>query len=204
MATLRITNLDTAPLYIADIYNTIAVSGYVDVERAASDIPRMKALITAISAGQASLLVTYSAAELASGLMAPPQSVEAGDVAPVAAAAVPSGAVLFRKSFAAGGGGSPADVTLFAANALPFKFRVMDSWVFIATAVAGTATLYDEAAGAGTAVAAGATTATGRVTLDPDSDASVVLSPGATKGLFLRLSDDAAAGEVFVLVRPES
>ena len=108
------------------------------------------------------------------------------------------------KAFAAGGGGSPADITLYAANALPFKLRVVDSWLFVSTAVAGTGTLRDEAAGAGTAASSGSTVATGRIPMDPTSDASAVLTPGATKGLFLYLSDDAAAGEVFVLVRRES
>lgn len=199
-----ITNLTSSPVYIGDIYTSVPVGSPLTIERAASDLSGMAALMKAIADGDVSITVTPTADELASGLLSPPSSIQAEDMAPVAATDVGSGLVLLRAAFTAGGGGSPADITLYAANALPYKFRVVDSWLFVATAVAGTGTLRDEAAGAGTAVSSGSTAATGRIPMDPDSDASVVLTPGATKGLFLRLSDDAAAGEVFVLARRES
>jgi len=200
-----ITNLTSSPVYIGDIYTSVPVGTPLTIERAASDLSGMVALQKAIADGDVTITVTPTADELASGLLSPPSSIQAQDMAPVAATDVGAGLVLLSKAFAAGGGGSPADITLYAANTLPFKFRVVDSWVFISTAVgASTGDLRDEAAGAGQSVSTVVTAATGRVSMDPTTDVSKVVTPGAAKGLFLRLSDDGVGGEVFVLARRES
>lgn len=198
-----ITNLTSSPVYIGDIYTSVQVGIPLTITRSGSDLNGMAALMAAIADGSVSVAITPTAAELASGLLAPPEAVEAVDMAPVAAAGIASGCVLFRAELPVGVGGAD-DVPLFAAGALPFKFRVVDSWLFVSTAKAGSATLRDEPAGAGTAVSVGDTTATGRAVCAPTSDASTVLTPGATKGLFARRTDDTMIGEVFVLVRRES
>lgn len=202
---VQITNLTSSPVYIGDIYTSVPVGSPLTIERSASDLSGMAALQKAIADGDVSIVVTPTADELASGLLAPPSSIQAQDMAPVAAADVGSGLILLRVPMTAGGGGSPDDITVYALNALPYKFRIVDSWAFISAAVGGaTVTAYDEAAGAGTAGPAISGAATGRAAGAPASDASTVYTPAATKGLFLRRSDDGVAGEAFLLIRRES
>lgn len=204
MATLRITNLTTSPLYLGDLYTSVPASSYIDVERSATDLPRMKSLQAAMAAQQVTLAVTYSADELASGLMAPPQSVEAQDIAPVLAATPLGGLALIRCPLVAGAPGAPDDVTILAAGLLPFKFRVVDAWAKILTAIGGTTVkAYTRAAGAGTLLGSMASAAAGHQA-QTDVTATAVATPAATEGLFIARSDRGVAGEVFLLVRPES
>lgn len=203
MATLRITNVSGSALFLSDIYTTIAAGAYLDVTRDASDIPRMQSLASALAAGTATLSVTYNAAELASGIMTPPAAVGAVDMAPVAATDVASGLVLLRKAFVAGTPGTADDVTIYAVNTLPFKFRVVDAWAHVTTNVGGsTCNMYTRAAAAGTQVAALSSAATGRV--QSTLGDSALVTPGASDGLFVRRSDRGAAGEVYLLCRIES
>ena len=126
-------------------------------------------------------------------------------MAPVAATDVASGLVLFHKAFTAGGGGSPDDVTVIAANALPFKFRVVDAWAAIGTGIgASTLNVYTRAAGAGTLLAGPIDSASAQLARMTGPTASVVATPASTEGVFVRRSDDGVAGEVFILVRRES
>ena len=81
--------------------------------------------------GNVSLSVTYSADEVQSGLHAPPSTIEAVDVAPVAVATPAAALVTIYKPLAPGGGGSPDDVEIFPAGSLPFKFRILDCIVLV-------------------------------------------------------------------------
>jgi hypothetical protein len=202
MATLEITNIVSEDVYLADLYTSIAVGESKSIERSASDLPRMRSLQQAMADGKVSLAVTYSADEAASGLHAPPSTIEAGDMAPVAAATPAAGLAVIYKPFAAGGGGSPDDVEIFPAGSLPFKFRVVDFALYVSTAVgASSAEIRDEAGGGGNLLASASSAATGRVA--NAENATAVATPGATKGLFVRRSDDGVAGEAILFVRPE-
>lgn len=202
---LVVTNISSSPVYIRDLYTEIAAGESVTTERSGSDLSGMTGLIEALDAGTVSVSVTPSAAEIASGFLTPPSAIQAQDMAPVAAADIAAGLVVLRVPMAAGGGGAPDDVTAYAANALPFKFRVLDAWALISTAVgASTLNVYTQAAGAGTLVAGPIDSAVAGIARMTGPNASALAVPGATEGLFVRRSDDGVAGEVFLLVRRES
>ena len=194
MATLVVTNVDSAPVLIQDFYATIPVGGSITVSRGAGDLSGMPSLHSALAAGTVTMTVTYSSDELASGLVNTDNA--------AAASAALAGHELLRVSLVAGGGGAD-DVTVFAAGSLPYKMRVVDAWGLVDTNAAGTWNVRDEAAGAGSLAASIDSTAAGRVPMDSPT-VSVAFTPGATKGLFVRRSDNTTAGEVFILVRKES
>ncbi len=100
---------------------------------------------------------------------------------------------------AAGAGGAPDDVTIFAASVLPFQCNVQDAFFKVSAAVGGsTAQLRSAAGGGGTLFAqmSGAATALARNTVNDEN----TLTPGAA--LFLRRSDSAIAGRLYVQLRP--
>lgn len=207
MATLVITNLTSEQVSLSDAYAVLQPSGStgesITITRAASDIPRMARLAALVADGSVSVDVTYSDDEKASGFVAPPNSIQASDLAEVLATDAASGLILIRKAFTAAATGSADDVTIFAVNALPFKFRVVDAWCFVATAISSShAYLRTRAAGSGTLLATFDSGSTGRVNMS--DTATAVATPGSLNGLFLRRSDRAIAGEVFALVRRES
>jgi len=202
MAQLQIANISTEEVYLRDIYTSIPVGQTKTVERSATDLPKMHALQEALADGKVTLSVQYSADEVASGLHAPPSTIEAVDIAPVQASAPAAGLVTIYKALAAGGGGSPDDVEIYPAGSLPFKFRVMDFILYVGTAVvASSVEIRDEAGGGGDLLASAASGATGRIPNAEDNTA--VATPSGTKGLFARRSDDGVAAEVVLLVRPE-
>ena len=124
----------------------------------------------------------------------------------VPAATVVRGTEVLRKAFSAPGAGAK-DVTIFAADGLPSRLRVMDVTVLISTGGGAgvTARLYDQAAGAGNALSSVLDiSATGKVPND-DTATRLTSEPDTTIGMFLRLSDGTSAvGEVLVTVAPES
>ena len=174
-------------------------------ERSGSDLSSMEGLIAAMNEGTVSVSIAPSAAEVASGFLTPPQAVQAVDMAPVAAEAVAAGLVILRVSLAVGVGGAPDDVIAYEANALPFKFRVIDAWAMVSTGVAlSNLNVYTQAAGAGTLLA-GPIDATGtQVARMTGPTASAMATPGATEGLFVRRDDSGIVGELVLLVRRES
>jgi len=202
MASITVTNVSGGDVNIQDFYKTLAPGEAITTERSAADLPGMVSLQTALAAGTVTLAVTYSAIELSSGLAAAPQIVEARDMAPVAAAGLESGSIVIRVDVPVGGGGSD-EVVIYAANALPFKFRVLET-IFLISTGAGTWALSDEAGGGGQTIVAGDTSGTGRVVGTPDSDVTVVLTPGTLIGLFLARSDSASIGEIIMTVRAET
>lgn len=203
MADVTITNLTTSPLYIGDLYATIPASSSIVVSRYASDLPRMKALQDAITAGNAAVSVALTASETASGLAQASGTIQAQDVAPVAATDAAAAEFTLTKAFTALGAGVPDDVVIYAVNTLPFKVRVLSAQARVSTAIAlSTINVYDQAAGAGQLCAALSSATTGIVPMT-GPNASVVVTPGALIGLFVHRSDRGVAGEVVITCRRE-
>lgn len=202
MALLEITNISGERVYLADLYTDIAVGKSKSLERSATDLPRMRSLQTAMAAGLVTLSVQYSAEEVASGLHAPPSTIEAVDLAPVLFSSPASGVVSFYASLPPGISGSPDDVEIFPVGSLPFKCRVLDLILYVSSSPgASTVQLRDEAGGAGTLLASADSGSIGR---QPNTEkATTVATPSPSKGLFARRSDDRVGGEVVLLVRPE-
>ena len=210
MATFSFTNISSEVQYISDFPGSplpIPVGDTVEIpNRVSTELPAARELQRQIAEGLVSFVMTPSADEIASGLLSPPVSITGDDIQPVAATDVTAAVAVFHKEFAApGGGGTPADVVLFAANAIPFKCRLLDVVVHVTTTPgASTAVLRDEAAGAGTVIASIDSSTVGRK-VDGTRDATDVLEQTTVaKGLFLRLSDDAVAGSVTITFRRES
>jgi len=200
-----VTNISAAPVYIRDLYTEIAPGGSVTTDRSGSDLSSMEGLIAALFAGTVSVSLVPSAAEVASGFLTPPQAVQAQDMAPVSATEVAAGLVVLRISLAAGAGGVADDVVGYAANSLPFKFRVLDAWAMIGTGVAlSNVNVYTRAAGAGTLLAGPIDATATQLARMTGPTASALAVTGSTEGLFVRRDDSAIAGEVFLLVRRES
>ena len=219
MATLRITNLTTSDYWLNDIYTSIPASTaaipYVDVSRTPAEISSMDGLQAAVAAGTLSAAVTYSAAELAAidsanqplASLLVDGAVTDSAIAPVSAAAIAAAPVMFFKAFAAGAAGTADDVTVYAVNTLPYKIRILDARASIATAVGGsTLTVRSAAGGAGTQAAVVSSAATGiaRASALGSANTSVVLTPGASVGLFIRRSDRGVAGELVIMARREA
>jgi hypothetical protein len=203
---VTITNISAAPVAIGDLYTTIPVGGSVSTKRSASQLSAMVGLQKEVQAGTVTVAAVEEAHETASGLAIPPGTVEAADAAPVAATAVAAATFEIRKPFTAAAAGAADDVVIYAAGALPFKMRILDAYVLVATIGTGAAllTVRDEAAGAGTAAAVFSSAATGRISPSSAFTASTLLTPGAAKGLFLRRADRDAAGEVVITARRET
>lgn len=204
MADIVITNIDTAPVSISDLYTTIPVAGSVTTKRSTSEIAGMVSLQKAAAAGKVTVAVTLEAHETASGLATVSGSVEAADMAPVASSTAASGEVTFRKAFTSV---SATDIAIFAANALPYKMRILDAYLLISTVQSGsTLQLFDQAAGAGNAIT-GATSAAvaGRIPMPLTGNASQLVTPGTLVGLFLLPSAHSGiVGEVVITARRES
>jgi len=207
MADVTITNLTALPLLIQDLYTSVPANGSITVSRYAADLSRMASLQAAVAAGSAVVSVALTAAEAASGLAVPSATVEAQDMAPVAATVAIGTELEIRKSFTAAAAGAADDVAIFAAGALPYKMRVLDAYAMVsAVSAAGGQLLqiYDQAAGAGTLCAEMSSAATGRAGQTATVTATQVVTPGASVGLFVHRLNRDAAGEVVIKVRRES
>jgi hypothetical protein len=202
---LTVTNISGTTVYIREFYRELEAGASITVERSSTDLPGMAGLQKLIAEGKVAYAVTYSADELASGLQSPPQAITSDDMHPVAGTDLTAPVVTFRKTFAAGGGGAADDVTIYAANALPFKFRVLDVVAHIVANVAlSTLEIRSRAGGLGTLASTVSSATAGRVNGAAPSNATVALTPGALEGLFIRRSDNAVSGEVIVIARIES
>ena len=201
---VTITNISAAPVAIGDLYTTIPVGGFVTTKRSASQLSSMVGLQKAIESGLVTIAAVEESFETASGLAVAPGTVSAADQAAVAAGAAASGEVVFRKAFTSV---ASTDIAIYAANALPYKMRILDAYLLISTVQAGsTLQLFDQAAGAGTAVTTAASAAVaGRIPLPLTGNASQVLTPGALVGLFLLPSAHSGiVGEVVITARRET
>lgn len=201
---VTVTNISAAPVGISDLYTTIAVGGSVVFKRSASELSSMVSLQKAAADGLVTVAATMEAHESASGLATAPGSVEAVDMAAVAAGAAASGEVTFRKAFTSV---ASTDIAIYAANALPYKMRILDAYLLISTVQAGsTLRLYPQAAGAGTPITDATSAAVaGRIPMPLTGNTSQVLTPGATIGLFLLPSAHSGiVGEVVITARRET
>jgi hypothetical protein len=198
MATLVVTNLTTSPVYVADLYATIAASGSLTTTRPASALSAMTSLQSLIAAGTVSASVTFTATEQSSGL------VGQGIVAQAATGVATE--ELVRVPLASGGSsGTADDVTVYALNKLPAaKMRILEVYAVISTAVgASTMQVRTQAAGAGTLCAQVSSATAGHAVQDNTVTASQVITNGASVGLFIRRSDRSVVGEMFIRLRPE-
>jgi hypothetical protein len=229
MATIRITNLTTSEYWLNDIYVAVPASSaaipYVDVVRSLAELASMKGLASAVAAGSLSVSITPSAGELATDLtyVQPlgsellPGSVTAtamatnsvgpGTFVPVAAAGIVSPVVGIYKAMTSGGAsGTLDDVTIYAVNTLPYKIRILGAVANISTAGPALSTLQIRSAAAGGGTLAATIDSTGTGTVQSSSlgsgNVSVVLTPGALVGLFIR-RDRSTVGEVFITARKE-
>jgi len=208
MAQITLTNTGTTAVLVQDIYTSVPGTGTKQVvfDRPMSALPAMKSMQAAIAAGSITMSIVPTADEVASGLLSPPNAVGADDLLAVAAATVAAPLQTMRIPLASGGASGTADVvTVYAVNALPYKFRVLDLAIaFVSTNFAGSSMTVDTiAAGGGTLVATLDTATTGRkVSTSPVS--SVVVTPGALAGLFVRRSDRSVVGEIVMTIRRES
>ena len=199
MATLTVTNPGSSPIYVADLYVTIAAGKSVATTRYVSDLSRMAGLHALVQAGSVTVSVAYSAAEQASGLVY--QGLTASPAAGLADEEV------IRFAITAGGGGSADDVTLYALNALPYKkMRIVDAWAVVSAGASGGRTIQVRTAtgGLGTLCAEVGAAANGRQAQTATVTSTSAITNGASVGLFARRSDSAIAGELFVVVRPET
>jgi hypothetical protein len=209
MAQVTVTNLSaTEGLYIGELYTTIPAGGSIVISRSTSDLSRMSGLQQAVAASSAAVSVALETYETSSGLAVAPGSVQAQDMQPVAATDAAAGEITIRKAFTAGGAlGTPDDVTIFAAGAVPYKMRILDAVAYLSTASGGALkllTIRTEAGGTGVACAEISSASTGRAGQTATVTASQVVTPGTAVGLFIRREDRDAVGEVVLTVRRES
>lgn len=204
MAQVTVTNISANPVCINDFYRTLAPSESVTVTRSPADLTALYSLQQAMAANTVSVSITYSSDEVASGLISPPSATQAIDMMPVVATAADAPLITIRKAFVAGTPGTADDVAIFAANALPYKFRVLDAVAYVATAIGGsTLMVYSQAAAAGTKLAEMDSATTGPHA-QQTMTATAVAAPATLEGLFIRRSDRGVAGEVILTVRRES
>ena len=208
MASLSIANISLTSFFLNDIYVDIDAGQTVVVSRSAAEISSMLGLQAAVADGVLTATITPTADELASAPLASPlspASVTALAVAPVAAAAIDSAPVIFRKAFVSGGAsGTSDDVTIYAVNTLPYKVRILDAVALISTAGPGASLLSvrSAAAGGGTLAATLPADVLGAARMI-GPNASVVLTPGALVGLFIR-RDRSTVGEIIITARREA
>ena len=199
-----VTNISASSVTIRDLYKTLAPGESVSFSRPSSHLPTMGGLQAAIMAGTVTFTATPTAAEVASGLLAPPASIQAVDMQPVDPTGVDAGEIVWRVPLVAGVGGTADDVTGFALNAVPYKARIMSVRGLVLTAVgAATVQVRTQAAGAGTLIGTLDFGTVGNAALTGFTS-SVVLTPGSTVGLFARRSNNTVAGEIFLGVRREN
>lgn len=209
MADFTFINLTADPQYIGDFGTPVLIvpaSGqYTITDRESTELPAARDLQGLIADGSLDFVMTPTQDEIDSGLLSPPVSISGDDMQPVDATSVTAAIGTFHKEFAAGGGGAPDDVVLFAANAIPFKCRLLDVVFHVTTFIgASSITLYDEAAAAGSSIAAADSSAVGRK-VDTTRTATFVLDQStAAKGLFLYRSDSGVAGSVTITYRREN
>lgn len=204
MPIIKVTNISPNMQRVGDLYTNIQPGCYLETYRASSDIPRMKSLQDLLTAGLVTLTETPTAAELASGCLEGSNSMKGGDIQPVLATDVLAAHSTIRVKFEAGEAGEADDVTVYGEGALPFKMRVLDAWAFISTAVEGSALeVRGDANGVGALVATLSADEAGRVSMSAPSNATAVLAPGMSTGLYVRRSDRAVSGELVLLVRRE-
>ncbi len=196
---LVITNTGTSPIYLSDFYTNLVPGASITTSRFEADLSRMKSVQDALAAGTITMVTTPTANEMASGMLA-----GLGVSEPVSSTTKIGDEFDIRWAFTAGAAGAPDDVTVYALNTVPFKFRVLDMYGVISTALAGTIQAQPVTGGAGTILGEISSTATGHQTSTATVTTTQVVTPGSSVGLFLRRSDRGVAGEVVLHCRREA
>ena len=206
MASITLTNVTSpmVPVPIREFYTSVpAVFPFtLTTTRNPSEISSMAGLLAAVDAGQVTMSITYTADEIANGVIAP----QSGPLmqSPVTAATVDSQVSVLRIPLAAGTGGTADDVTAYAVNTVPFKFRVLDGWAVISTNEGGsTCNVYTQASAGGTEVLGLSSASAGRVAGTLPSNVTAVVTPASSTGIFVHRSNNLVVGEVFLLIRRE-
>jgi hypothetical protein len=222
MATITITNLSAAPIYLRDFYTTIGATGAkntavgpadtltlassatgntaltggaVKVIHNPADVMRMYQIQQLITAGSITVSVTADANEIGSGFAAQAEGTGLQDVA------------VARAVFTAASANT--DVTVFAVNKVPFQCRAVDSWVSTSTGSAsGVIAFYTAAARAGTRVTGDMTAAAAGVTrpgATQPAPAGTLIVPAAAVGIFANITGAAGAitADAFIMLRRE-
>lgn len=201
---LSVTNISAAPVHLGDLYISLQPGATLSTSRSASEVTAMSSLLKAMAAGLVAVTLTPDAAEIASGVLTPPMSVQAADMAPAAVAEIASGLVVLRREFPPGAGGAPDDVEVFPEGGLPFRFRVIDAWAMISAGVPASSVSARTRPGGEGILLAGPLDSSGGVSRMSGPLASAAAVPGPAAGMFIRRGDSGAGGELFVLVRRES
>lgn len=209
MAAVSFTNLSSETQYVTDfssIVFTVPIGETVTYPRdlTPADLAGASRLQASVAAGDISVVVVPSSDELESGLLVAPTSITGDDVQAVPAAEPMAAIASFFHIEAAGVGGAPDDVEIYAADAIPFKCRILDVVIVVTDALAThTLEVRDEAAGAGTLLATLDAATAGRK-VDATANANMtVITPGVTKGIFVRRSDSGLGFQAFITYRRE-
>lgn len=110
-------------------------------------------------------------------------------------------ALVLRKSFASGGGGSPDDVIIYNANA-PFGFRILSRQIIVTTAVAlSTMQLRSASGGGGSALSDAMSAAAAGLILDLNLIVIGTQTVATNGSIFLRRSDSGIAGEIIITLQ---
>ena len=207
MATLTIANVSSSDFFLNDIYATIAAGDSIQVTRSPAEISSMVGLQTAVADAVLTASVAFSADELASGIGLPivSESVSAGSIAPVLSTVPASPLITIYKALDSGGAsGTPDDVVIYAVNNLPYKIRILSAEARISTAVASsTLNVRSTTGGGGTLAAGPIDSGTAGIASATGPNATVVLTPGASVGLFVRRSDRSVVGQIIITARIE-
>lgn len=183
---------------------TLSVAITPDAGELATDLTYVQPLGSELLPGSVSSGALANGSVTAAKLAA--NSVGPGTFVPVASTDIVSPTVTFYKALTSGGAaGTADDVTIYAVNTLPYKVRIIDAWAVVSTAAAATTLdVRSAAAGGGTLAAqvSAASTGIARASL-LNTNASAVLTPGASVGLFVR-RDRSVVGEIFITARKES
>lgn len=236
MATITITNLTSSPIYLRDFYTTIGAAGAantavgpaatltlssafsgnssnqggaVQVVRSAIDIAKMHQIQELVAAGSITVNVVADASEIGSGLAGGEDAAGYLAVQEVAAASLASIGFEIRVPMLSGGAtGTADDVSVFALNSLPFKFRILDVMAYVSTAGAGGSTLQlfsHTSAGGTTLSAAVAASGLGVARAAGTSFTATAATPiSATDGVFIHRSDRSTVGEFLISCRRET
>lgn len=106
---------------------------------------------------------------------------------------------VLSRTFTAGGGGAPDDVTILDGTpGLPYAARVIDVQLFVTTAVGGSTCTLNTATGGGAAISSDMSSAATAHVRDAGIASGAIASLAAGDDLYLRRSDSGVAGTVLV------
>ncbi len=197
MATITITNLTSAPIYLNDLMVNVdpGAANAVTTQRDPGQIPNMVSTMAQVQEGNMSFSVAYTAAELGSGMMTIPAS------GPAATQGSPSLAaqMVIRMPFTSVVG----DVPVYGLGQIPGKVRLLSAELLISTSAGGTVNLWTGPLHTGTEVASIPAGATGPQVPTAGSlfTGTYDLVPSASTGLFLNSATAGNIGELVLTVQ---